>query len=69
MTSSQLDFLKEKLFQLYDRIRPDAIAYVDAFDYRDRHLQSVLGRYDGDIYENLYKWARSAPLNETEVLI
>lgn len=48
-------------------IRPNAVALVDAFDFRDLKLGSVLGRYDGNVYENLYKWAKSAPLNKKDV--
>ncbi|PIC54253.1 hypothetical protein B9Z55_003577 [Caenorhabditis nigoni] len=28
----------------------------------------VLGRRDGNVYENLFKWAKSSPLNKTDVL-
>ena len=30
-------------------------------------LQSVLGRHDGNVYENLFKWAQNSPLNKTDV--
>ena len=30
-------------------------------------LQSVLGRYDGNVYENLFKWAQHSSLNKTDV--
>ena len=32
-----------------------------------RNLRSQLGRYDGNVYENLVKWAKQAPLNQSEV--
>lgn len=67
MTTSDVDLLRDKLYKLYETIRPNAIAYVDAFDFSDRVLQSVLGRYDGNVYEEMYKWAKDSPLNETEV--
>jgi len=41
---------------------------VDAFDFTDRELNSVLGRKDGHVYENLLEWAKSSPLNKTKVL-
>ena len=47
--------------------RPNAVGLVDAFDYSDHHLNSVLGRYDGNVYEHLMKWAEAFPLNKTEV--
>lgn len=55
--------IKELLCQL----RPNAVALVDAFDLHDKKLNSVLGRYDGNVYEHLFEWARHSPLNATEV--
>lgn len=40
---------------------------MDAFDFKDMTLGSVLGRYDGNVYENLFEWAKKSPLNKTEV--
>nr|XP_002741939.1 PREDICTED: peroxisomal acyl-coenzyme A oxidase 1-like [Saccoglossus kowalevskii] len=48
-------------------LRPNAVALVDAFDIRDEILCSILGRYDGNVYENMYKWAKKSPLNKNEV--
>ncbi|XP_077862206.1 LOW QUALITY PROTEIN: peroxisomal acyl-coenzyme A oxidase 1-like [Saccoglossus kowalevskii] len=48
-------------------LRPNAVALVDAFDIRDEILCSILGRYDGNVYENMYKWAKKSPLNKDEV--
>ena len=67
MSSEQLQMLAEKSLSLLAEIRPNAVALVDAFDYTDNTLGSILGRYDGDVYENLYKWAKASPLNKTEV--
>ena len=35
--------------------------------YSDRELNSILGRFDGNVYENMLKWAQSSPLNKTDV--
>ena len=67
MTSSQLDAVNETVLKLLAALRPNAVALVDAFDFTDRLLGSVLGRYDGQVYENLYKWAVNSPLNKTQV--
>ena len=67
MSSSQLDFLREKLLQLYALMRGDAVGLVDSFDFRDIHLGSVLGRYDGNVYEELFKWAQNSTLNKSQV--
>ena len=49
------------------QVRPSAVALVDAFNYTDHYLGSVLGRYDGDVYPALYEEAWKDPLNETVV--
>ena len=48
-------------------IRQEAVPLVDAFDFHDEILNSCLGRYDGDVYTHLYKWAQNAPRNKTKV--
>lgn len=53
--------------ELLAAVRPNAVALVDAFDYPDAILSSVLGRYDGNIYEHMFEWAKRSPLNKTEV--
>lgn len=55
------------LKELLAEVRPSAVLLVDAFDHHDRVLNSVLGRYDGNVYENMFEWARNSPLNRTEV--
>lgn len=67
MNSRQLDLINNQMLQLLSDIRPNAVALVDAFDISDHNLGSVLGRYDGQVYENLYRWAQQSPLNETQV--
>lgn len=49
--------------------RKEAVPLVDAFDNRDELLCSVLGRYDGDVYNHLYQWALKCPRNTSEVII
>jgi len=67
MTSDQLHKVHDNMLQLLAVIRPNAVALVDAFDFPDAMLCSVLGRYDGQAYDNLYKWAANSPLNKTPV--
>jgi len=67
VTLAQLDAINDEVLMLLERLRPNVVALVDAFDFTDEHLESILGRYDGQIYSNLYKWAASSPLNSTEV--
>lgn len=55
------------MLTLFDVMRPNAVALVDAFDFPDHILQSCLGRYDGQVYQALYDYAKMAPMNQTEV--
>ncbi|XP_029285126.1 peroxisomal acyl-coenzyme A oxidase 1 isoform X2 [Cottoperca gobio] len=56
-----------RIKELLSQVRLNAVALVDAFDIHDKMLNSVLGRYDGNVYENMFEWARRSPLNSTEV--
>ena len=67
LSTEQLAMAEVRMVELLGQIRPDAVPLVDAFDFTDRSLCSILGRYDGNVYENMYKWAKSSPLNKTEV--
>jgi acyl-CoA oxidase len=67
LTADQVQAVRERMFDLLAAIRPNAVALVDAFDFPDQQLQSCLGRYDGNVYESLYEWAKQSPLNKTEV--
>lgn len=65
----QLSQVSQRLKELLAQLRPNAVALVDAFDYCDEMLNSVLGRYDGNVYEHMFEWARCSPLNKTEVRV
>ncbi|XP_056673097.1 peroxisomal acyl-coenzyme A oxidase 1 isoform X2 [Monodelphis domestica] len=67
LTDSQLTQVNQRVKELLTVIRPDAAALVDAFDFKDVSLGSVLGRYDGNVYENMFEWAKKSPLNKTQV--
>ncbi|XP_072259321.1 peroxisomal acyl-coenzyme A oxidase 1 [Pyxicephalus adspersus] len=67
LTSSQIEQVEQRVKDLLAVIRPNAVALVDAFDYSDTQLSSVLGRYDGNVYENMFEWAKKSPLNKTQV--
>ncbi|KAG7242385.1 hypothetical protein INR49_023514 [Caranx melampygus] len=63
----QVLLISVRIKELLSQLRPNAVALVDAFDVHDKKLNSVLGRYDGNVYEHLFEWARRSPLNSTEV--
>ncbi|XP_063406788.1 peroxisomal acyl-coenzyme A oxidase 1-like isoform X5 [Mytilus trossulus] len=66
-SGEQVGYLQKKMLALFEDIRPNAVALVDAFDYPDMVLGSCLGRYDGQVYQALYDYAKSAPMNHTEI--
>ncbi|KAF6165999.1 hypothetical protein GIB67_012896 [Kingdonia uniflora] len=67
ITLKQASLASDQLRVLYAQACPNAIALVDAFNYTDHYLGSVLGRYDGNVYPNLYPKAWEEPLNDTVV--
>lgn len=67
LTSAQITQVNQHVKELLAVIRPNAVALVDSFDFHDVHLGSVLGRYDGNVYENMFEWAKKSPLNKTQV--
>jgi len=62
----QLLLAREALQVALAEIRPNAVALVDSFDITDNVLNSVLGRFDGNVYEALYQSAKKSPLNQTD---
>lgn len=66
-TAPQLAQVQLRIKELLTLIRTNAVALVDAFDYSDAQLGSVLGRYDGNVYEHMFEWAKKSPLNKTQV--
>ncbi|KAI9111088.1 hypothetical protein K1719_017963 [Acacia pycnantha] len=67
ITPTQASLANEQLRSLYSQVRPNAIALVDAFNYTDHYLGSVLGRFDGNVYPKLYEEAWKDPLNDSVV--
>ncbi|XP_038208249.1 probable peroxisomal acyl-coenzyme A oxidase 1 [Zerene cesonia] len=67
LTGKDVHLLQRKYEDLLEKIRPNAIGLVDAFDYRDEVLNSALGAYDGMAYERLMAEAAKSPLNAEPV--
>lgn len=67
LTNEQSKLASDQLRALYSQVRPNAVALVDAFNYTDHFLGSILGRYDGNVYPHLYEEAFKDPLNESVV--
>jgi len=52
---------------LLAQIRPQAVPLVDSWNIPDFLLNSVLGRFDGRVYESLYEQCKREPLNAHDV--
>jgi len=63
---SQMQMIKQVIPKVMDKLRPNAIALVDAFEFADNSLGSTIGRSDGNVYEALYSVALRSPLNQTD---
>ncbi|EGT32383.1 CBN-ACOX-1 protein [Caenorhabditis brenneri] len=68
LSSTQLDYIRDQVYLYLGKIRPNAVSLCDAWEFSDIELRSVLGRRDGHVYQNLFEWAKSSPLNKTDVL-
>lgn len=58
--------VRRGIVRVMDDIRPNCVALVDAFDFPDRVLNSVLGNYDGNVYEAIMEHSISSSLNRTD---
>ncbi|KAE8375819.1 acyl-CoA dehydrogenase/oxidase C-terminal [Aspergillus bertholletiae] len=65
VSQHDLDELPNRIRHLMTRIEPHAVSLVDAWKIPDYLLDSSLGRFDGNVYEDLFHRAhRLNPLNE-----
>lgn len=65
VSEDDLNALPAQVLELMGRIRPHAVRLVDAWSVPDYLLDSALGRYDGDVYRDLFRRAhKENPLNE-----
>ncbi|CAD5125734.1 DgyrCDS13943 [Dimorphilus gyrociliatus] len=67
LSKQQKSFIYNGFLYALKSLRPDAVGLVDAFEFPDKVLDSVLGRYDGRVYENMLEWAMKDELNKTQV--
>ncbi|KIW26553.1 uncharacterized protein PV07_09639 [Cladophialophora immunda] len=64
VSSEDLNELPARVLELMERIRPHAVRLVDGWAIPDYLLDSALGRYDGQVYEDLFHRAHVLnPLN------
>ena len=60
-------YILAALKKRFSFLRPQAVTIMDGWNFPDFLLNSVLGRYDGRVYEALYEQTRYEPLNDTDV--
>jgi len=63
LSPKQHEILRNRVHALLAEIRPQAVSLVDAFGIPDFQMNSALGRYDGNVYPNMIKFAQAEPLN------
>ena len=65
-TVRQIQLARTKaVMQLLEEIRPHAVRLVDVWKFPDWQLDSSLGRYDGEVYTDMFQRAsQQNPLNE-----
>ena len=67
VTVRQIQLARTKaVMKLLEEIRPHAVRLVDAWSFPDWQLDSSLGRYDGKVYEDLFR--RASELNPLNAL-
>ena len=66
LTAAQANQVRDNVLQYLERVRPNAVALVDARDISDFRLKSALGRYDGNVYPFIMKAAMKDPLNAVD---
>ncbi|KAI8128650.1 putative peroxisomal acyl-coenzyme A oxidase 1 [Lucilia cuprina] len=67
VSEDDLQSLQDRLELTLTKIRPNIVAFTDGFDFPDGVLNSVLGSYDGNVYERLFESAKMSPLNQKPV--
>mmetsp|Transcript_32449 Transcript_32449/g.41536 ORF Transcript_32449/g.41536 Transcript_32449/m.41536 type:complete len:673 (+) Transcript_32449:68-2086(+) len=67
LSSNQGHLVHEALSKLCSEVRRDAVVLVDSWSFSDAHLESALGRSNGDVYNALFEMVKQEPLNHVEV--
>lgn len=49
--------------EVIEMVPREAVQITDAFGFSDYELGSVLGRYDGRVYETLWEEVKNDPIN------
>lgn len=52
----QAKWIRDEVKVLLGHMKREVVGLCDAWGFSDYHLNSVLGRNDGNVYDNLYEW-------------
>lgn len=67
LRAADINNLELRLEECLKKMRPNAVALVDSFDFNDRILDSALGVSDGNVYERIFESAKKSPMNSEPV--
>lgn len=65
ISRKQSKMLRDLILQMLKKVRYNAVALVDAWDFSDFRLKSALGKANGDVYPAIMDAAKRDPLNDT----
>ena len=65
-TMEDIKYFNKLVFEKMETLRRDMIGLVDALDIPDQVLNSVIGKYDGNVYEALYEAAKRSLMNKSD---
>ncbi|ROW05699.1 hypothetical protein VMCG_05160 [Cytospora schulzeri] len=63
-TIKQIALARKQVMKLLEEVRPHAVKLVDSWKFPDWQLDSSLGKYDGNVYEDMFFRTSLNPLNE-----
>jgi acyl-CoA oxidase len=66
VSGEELSGRERQLRELLVRVRVNAVALVDSFDWSDSNLCSSLGVYNGQAYQSLFEFAQSSLFNASD---
>jgi len=67
-TGTHIVLIRNQIRLLLQNLRRDIITITDSWCFSDNQLNSVIGRYDGRAYENLFSWAKKDTFFKNEVV-
>uniref|UniRef100_T1J8Y3 Acyl-coenzyme A oxidase n=1 Tax=Strigamia maritima TaxID=126957 RepID=T1J8Y3_STRMM len=65
-SAKKLQEINSRIPNLLNVLRPNIVGLVDGFDFCDASLQSVIGSYDGRVYERFYDYLSNLSTNKQE---